>query len=298
MSARWCITVHVVNKEEFVPADVFSKDGVGYACWGYETAPQTGQKHWQMYVRFTSRKRMETVKRFLGRDDAHLEPAKGNEQQNKEYCEKEGDFGECGVFKADEGKQGKRSDLEDIAEKLNGGTAIKDIAQQHPADFIRYHGGIQAYAQAIVNPPAQREVTIIWLWGPTGTGKTHRVLTKFPDCFTVSPGRSPWDGYTAQSTILFDEFTGETNWPIDLMKRILDKWRLQLDARYNNKYAAWTTVVICTNNSPVSFYSTASGPDLDALRRRIYGRCRLVEAREDAGGLSYDQLLEQEPNPF
>lgn len=299
MSKRWCITVHVANIEEFTPASLFPSDRVDYACWGFETCPDTGRLHWHLYLRMRTRSRMETVKRFLNRDDAHCEIAKGNEQQCKDYCFKDGNnTGEYGEFKADEGKQGKRSDLEEIATKLNGGTSIKDIAQQHPADYIRYHGGIAAYALAIVNPPAQREVTVLWLWGPTGTGKTHRVLTTYPDCFTVTPGRSPWDGYTGQSVILFDEFTGEANWPIDSMKRILDKWRMQLDRRYNNAFAAWTRVVICSNSSPVTFYQNSAGPDLEAFRRRIYGNCRLVTQKECDGGPTLDEIQAQDTNPF
>lgn len=304
MSARWCITVHVQNDEEFVPRDVLTKDGVKYACWGFESAPETGQLHWHLYIRFTTRKRMDTVKRFLGRQDAHCEPAKGTEEQAREYTLKErvaGDehhWGEYGEYEKDSGKQGKRSDLEEIGEKVKQGVSIQDIARDHTADYIRYHGGIQALQVALSNPPAQRDVTVLWLWGTTGTGKTHRVLTTWPDCFTITPGRSPWDGYSNQTTILFDEFTGEANWPIDMMKRILDKWRLSLDARYNNKYAAWTRVVICSNSSPASFYSAAHGPDLDAFRRRIYGNCRLVTAKECDGGPTLEQIIAEPTNPF
>lgn len=298
MSFRWTCTVHVRTRDEYDPSAICTKDGVAFACWGFESAPTTGQLHWHVYIRFTSKKRLSTVKSFLERDDAHCELCKGSEQANIDYCGKHGDYGQIGEPKPDAGKQGKRSDLEDIAEKVKAGATLQTIAEEHSASYIRYHGGIAALSTAIAKPPASRDVEVLWLWGPTGTGKTHRILTAFPDCFSVTPGRSPWDGYTSQSLILFDEFSGELNWPLDMMKRYLDKWRLQLDARYNNKFAAWTRVVICSNNSPASFYPTASGPDIEAFRRRIYGHCRLVLQKECDGGPTLEEILQQDTNPF
>lgn len=308
MSRRWCCTVFVQNFEEWVPADKLTAgNGVEFACWGLEECPETGRWHWHVYARFNCRKRMETVKRVLGREDAHCEIANGNEAQCREYCwkttEKNGapanqeSHGSIGTFDEKNGKQGRRSDLEEVAAMVDKGDSDMAVAQAHPADFIRYHGGIAAYRIAVVNPPAVREVEVLWFWGPTGTGKTHRVLTTFPDCYSVTPGRSPWDGYTNQTTILFDEFTGEANWPLDSMKRLLDKWRMSLDARYNNKFAAWTRVVICSNSVPTSFYSTVRGPDWAAWARRIKMGCRLVETREDAGGPTFEELRAEPPNP-
>ena len=53
-----------------------------------ELAPTTGQTHWQGYLRCATRKRMTTIKRLLNRENAHLEIAKGTEQQCKDYCTK------------------------------------------------------------------------------------------------------------------------------------------------------------------------------------------------------------------
>jgi hypothetical protein len=110
----------------------------------------------------------------------------------------------------------------------------------------------------------------------------------------VNQGRDPWEGYINQKTILFDEWTDQ-QWTITEMNRFLDKWRLILQRRYHNVYAAWTRAVICCNCSPVSWYADERNTMLvDALRRRITGNCRYIEFREDQGGPSMDQLLSPE----
>lgn len=302
ISRRWNITVFA-EPGAWDPLGVLraKQAEFGYACWGYEAAPSSGRRHWHVYIRFISRKRLSTVKLFLGVDDAHCELCEGNEKQNKDYCWKDNtDTGELGEFKANEGKAGKRSDLEAIAMEVDAGATDRDIAGAHQSDYIRYHQGIAAYRLARKVVPLQRDLTILLLWGPTGSGKTHRILTTFPDIYQVVPGRDPWGQYQGEQTIVFDEWNPSL-WTVQAMNQYLDKWKVELTARYYNRYAEWTRVVICANSPPTTFYQEmfASAPMLvDAFRRRITGACHLVEAREDQGGPTIEQLIESPPNPF
>lgn len=252
MSARWSFTVN--NPGDYRPA--FNAGSMAYLVFQLERGAE-GTPHLQGYVRFTARKRMSTVKRELGNEGAHVEIAEGTEEHNRNYCTKlESRIeppSEFGVYESSAGKQGKRSDLEHVADMVAQGAPMKEIALAHPGDFIRYHHGIKAYRLAVQDkPPNQRNVEVIVLWGSTGTGKTHRVLTTWPDCYSVEPGRDPWSGYVTQETIFFDEFDWHL-WPIDKMKKILDKWPFELDRRYQNAFAAWTRVVICCNQNPATW---------------------------------------------
>jgi len=273
-SNRWMATVFDDRWiPEWKPADM------EYMVWQRERCPETGRIHVHVYIRFQGRKYMVTVKKMLGREDAHVEVCKGDEKACKDYCTKEesriqaGD--EHGTFDATAGKQGKRTDLENCADMLTAGRPMLEVANAHPSDFIRYHKGLEAYANLIKPPPpSQREVMVTVLCGPTGTGKTTRVMGQYPDCYSVTPGNHPWDQYSSQRTIFFDEFNWKM-WDIDFMKKALDKWRLPLCCRYQNKYAEWTHVVLSANSSPVEWYNDPSIPDvhLQAFRRRITGRC-------------------------
>lgn len=296
MSARWTFTLNnpPLNVDDLPGA------GVAYSVYQKEIG-ELGTPHFQGYIRFQSRKRMNTVINFfnaiMGWDGVHVEIAKGNEAQNKEYCTKEprleGPW-EYGEFKPDEGKQGKRSDLDEIADNIKTGKTLRDIAESHPSDYIRYHGGIQAiHMQLAPKPALQRNLTIVCLWGPTGTGKTHRFLTTYPDIYSVKPGRDPWGQYHGEKAILFDEFD-PTLWRITDMNRYLDKWRCLLDARYTDRYAEWELVGICANSPPQSWFSDAPPMLQEAFRRRIRNRCWEVNSQQQ----TLEEIAQTPPTPL
>lgn len=278
-----------------------------YKAWGEHVCPSTHRQHWHIYIRFSRRVYFSALKKKID-PTMNITECMGTESQCRDYMWCQGKhedkrdqrvtWGERGNFLPDAGKKGKRNDLEEIASKLAAGNAVKDIAVEHGASFIRYHGGIEALARQIQPPPqTSREVTTYVLHGPTGTGKTHRVLVGYPDAFVVLPGRNPWDEYSGQSVILFDEFRSQ-DWTITYMNKYLDKWRMTLACRYRNSWAAWTTVFICTNDNPVQFYPDEPNPLMrQAFFRRIASSCRYVGTREDMGGPSLQELIEAPPSP-
>jgi len=291
---QWCFTIN--NPNDYRPA--FKPDDMAFMCYGIERGEQNGTEHIQGYVRFLTRRRFNTAKRIIGGDhqcEPHVEHCKGTELQNREYCFKQdGEHFQQGEFQPDFGMQGRRSDLDDLAQAALSGTSLRDIATRFPTSFIRYHRGIQSLIETTAPMPAlERQVEVLILWGPTGTGKTHRTLHAWPTIYGAKPGRDPWGSYRGEKEILFDEFDHEL-WPITAMNRYLDKWRCLLDARYNDRYAAWERVVICANSNPQSWYPSAAPLLLDAFRRRIRGHCFYVDSQDP----SLEALQQQEPTPL
>nr|WAE42950.1 MAG: replication associated protein [Cressdnaviricota sp.] len=293
--ARWTWTLN--NPAEYDPQAHMGPE-VAYAIWQTERGAD-GTTHIQGYTRFHSRKRLNTVKNDMECPRLHLEAAKGNEAQNKTYCSKEatrveGPRGEYGDYDPDAGTQGLRSDLTHVTELCRTGATMTQIATAHPGDYIRYHAGIEKLAHLIAPPkPIFREVAVWVLWGDTGLGKTHRVLTTYPDCYQVcGRGRDPWGQYRGQAVLLMDEFDPSL-WTIQTMNGLLDKWRLLLDARYTDRYAEWTQIYICTNLIPTSWYADAPVVLRDSLRRRIARSCREVTSREP----TLDEIKESAPVP-
>lgn len=286
MSARWTFTFNNPPPGFELSID----DDVDYLVYQIERGSTT---HVQGYLRFKSRKRFTTALNWLhgkGMDGVHIEAAKGTEEDNKNYCTKndtriEGPF-EFGNYKGDSGKQGKRSDLEKIAKDLQEGRELKEIAIEHPADFIRYHGGIQAMQLLIAPQPSlTREISTVILWGNTGTGKTHRIMHSYPNIYSVKPGRDPWGSYRGEKEILFDEYDYE-KWSLQEMNRFCDKWRCLLDARYRDRYAEWNKVFILANSNPRSWWPMATQMLLDAFYRRLTG-IWLVNSQEP----TLDQIM-------
>jgi len=275
------------NPGEFRP--VFDESKMDYLIWQLERGGKQNTLHVQGYCRYKKRFRLRTIHSWFP-EGTWLLFARGNEQQCRDYCTKEDTrvaIGEeHGVFNPDAGKQGHRSDLSEVAAKCAAGVPLQQIVADHPVTWIRSHQGIQdLYERLAPEPPPFREVTIQVLWGPSGTGKTHRILTdpvlrQAGGIFVVRPGRGPWDRYRGQSTILFDEFNWK-KWEIFEMNQYLDKWTMDLDCRFHNKSAVWTHVVICANSSPVTWYTDSELEVQLAFRRRLGHGCRHVMAQEE-----------------
>lgn len=294
-SARWAFTY---NNPDHEPD--FREDEVAYLVYQLERGEAEDTPHLQGYVRFHRQKTLGAAKTCLNLAAAHFEIAKHPEDVNRQYCTKDDTHPpgtvrvERGHFDADQGKQGRRSDLAAIATKCQAGTALTQIAQEHPGDFIRYHAGIERLHQLTAPPPPIARDVVVWvLWGATGTGKTHRVMHAHPDCYTVAGrGRDPWGQYNGQAVLLMDEFDWE-RWSIQEMNKITDKWRYLLDARYRDRYAAWTLVYICANETPTSWWPNASQTLIDSIRRRLRAGVRLVSSQVP----TLDELKALPPNP-
>lgn len=298
-SGRWTFTVN--NPGEWRPpldvVPIRGREEPAYMIWQLERGAE-GTPHIQGYVRFYVDRTMSVVKRFLNNDGAHLEHARGNEKQNHDYCSKEDtrvegeEPHELGVYDEKAGTQGRRSDLEEIAEKILTGTPLRQVAKEHPVDYIRYHGGVDALFYLNQEPSMEpREITVWWLWGPTGVGKTHRARTQFPSIFEIQPGRDPFSGYRGQPEVLFDEFN-EQRWTLQEMNKYLDKWPCKLDCRYRDSYAAWTLVVICANQPPDGCYAGA----LHALRMAFLRRVQHVveiKTQEDNVAILRNSQMDQ-----
>lgn len=275
---RWMVTIHARPGEApYIPN--FDDKNVLFATYQVERCPRTGRVHTHIYVRFANRRKWQTVKKYFRRDDAHLDICKGTEKQCCDYVEKEESRLQRGErFRPERydekiGTQGRRSDLEDVAEKCIARQPLRAIAVAHPAAFIRYHAGIERMHQLVApEPPSVRRLQVICYWGDTGTGKTWRATHNFGKFYKVTFRQHCWDQYEAEDTVIFDEFDW-TQWPVTEMNTLLDEYPLTLQARYRARSAAWTRVIICSNDSPASWYQNVSQPLLLAFRRRIANSC-------------------------
>lgn len=295
MYARWSVVIN--NPGDYAPE--WDPKEMHFLIWQLEQGHEEETPHIQGYVRFIKRKRLSTAKKFFI-DKAHMEPAIYDEEHNYNYCSKEDTrvpetqthmFGE---YDPSQGKQGARTDLADIAEKVKQGATIHSIAEEYPSQFIRYHQGIKVLQQELASQtPFCRDVSVLVLWGETNMGKTHRIRVGAEDqgirLFVVEWGRDPFGTYQGEEMILFDEWN-DTQYPIAQMNKYLDKWRLELNCRYMNRYAAWTHVVICSNFSPLTWYGMEPLVVRRALLRRITRSVEVKSQEQDIATSPDDDL--------
>lgn len=211
--ARWVWTWYP-EESDYRPAAL--PDNVAYMIYQEEKCPKTGKLHLQGYLRLVKRSRFTALKKALNElmPNIHIAAARGTEEECRNYCTKEAtrikagkELGEYVPTMA----QGHRSDLDSVIESCKAGKPLNAIAAESPHQWIKYHKGIESLHQVLARDQKYKtvwrpEITISVLWGPTNTGKTHRVLTSHPEAYIVKPGRDPWGQYKGQDVIVFDEF--------------------------------------------------------------------------------------------
>jgi hypothetical protein len=61
-----------------------------------------------------------------------------------------------------------------------------------------------------------------WVWGDTGTGKSHYVHTTYPDCFKKSPNKW-WSGYAGEKVVYIEDVPRDWS-GVHVLKNWADKW--------------------------------------------------------------------------
>lgn len=217
-----------------------------YWIWGRERCPETDREHYQGFIVFKRTHRIPNAKRILGGGDGvHLEPRRGTRQQAVDYCRKDGDVTEWGVFEQLTFDQLFKQDLNFLKEN-------------YPAFFCRYHKGLALLKSS--NVAKWRDVDVNVIWGPTGTFKTRRVM-EMDDVYKLDPPYTWFDGYFGESILLIDDYKkGAIN--RGQLLNLCDGYKLRLETKGAHTWASWKTVYITSNFSP-------DGWACDALKRRI-----------------------------
>lgn len=289
---RWVATLYnnyansITRLDELYDAGKVRK----YVCQE-EQCPRTGRLHLQLFLVLDKRLRRGQLQRLLDQNDGHFEIAGGSDKQNRDYCTKaESATGEHRCERGDfaEASQGKRSDLQRVAELVRGGHSLAEIASQETASYIKYHKGIKDAISVIPRNP-RKFLQVVVLYGPSGVGKS-RFVREFAkrnelSVFSKDTGvNNIWfDGYTHQDVLLLDDFE-----PKDVPFRNLLKWMdvYELNVQVKGGYvcANWSYVFVTTNVHPDLWYVEQDQMSRDALQRRIKWRLQC-----DSGSFATEQ---------
>jgi len=272
-SRIWCFTLQA--QDSVVESWTNSKDGVlknpdeSLVQGGYyqiERAPTTGKIHAQGFLVLKRKAVFSTVKKLY--PEAHWEPAKGTQKQNIAYCSKSEtkvqgpfQFGQMQV-------PGKSKPLQSAIKLIKDGYGLKKVWDEYPEMVMLHSRGLSAgLCLQLGESPAWRSLEVHWYWGETGVGKTRRAFHEDPKLYYVVDKGKWWDGYTGQSTILFDEFYGEIQ--MKNMLRWLDGYPCQVPIKGGFVWAHWTKVYITSNTDPKQMYPNVPVQVRAAFFRRI-----------------------------
>ena len=190
-----------------------------------------------------------------------------------------------------ENEKGSRNDLIELTQMIEAGASDYEIMQENKEAYARYFNYIENTRKAINENKGSQEretLQVFYYYGDTGTGKSHTARHNHDrkDIFVVSDYKNPWDNYKGQPVLILEEY--RSNFFATLLLQILDKYPLELPARYSNNFACWTTVYIISNIPPQDQY-----PNIDEATKKAFYR-RINEVKD----FSIDKILTYRIDPI
>jgi len=284
-SKRWLFTLNNYTEDEHDAVRDYAQDCcnrdhrhsaptpcVGFLCFGREHG-EGGTPHLQGYLELRVKKSLAALKRLPGLTRGHFEIARGTSEENITYCSKSIDDGTEFFRVGDCISQGQRTDLLSIREALARGETPAAACGDDFTTFLRYHRGLEAYQRAIFSTPRKHLTSLVWIWGPTGSGKSR--LANFEastwgdgNYFSAGDKTGQWfDGYLGQKAAIFDDITPESRIRPDLFLNLIDRYPLLVPVKGGFVHWRPTIVYITSNYSPVEIYGTE--PNWAAFVRRL-----------------------------
>lgn len=272
---RWfCLTDWNLNTAENYQKLMDSKN-IRFLAWGLEICPSTKTAHHQAFLYFENTRTWDSkslgrIGKWWGDKHCNVEAMFGNISQNEKYCSKDGIYETLG----EKPEQGKKHDLEVLKDRVLNGTRVDAIAVEEPLSFHMYGRTLERLEAISLRKVWRTERTQdLWLWGPTGTGKSHKAYDGFhPDTHYVKNLNEMkyWDGYTGQQVVVFNEFRGQCS--LGELLDLVDKWPKDLSWKCKEKVPFLAKKLIVTScKHPKDIYLNAldNNECYDQLERRF-----------------------------
>lgn len=233
--------------------------------YGHEMGDKEGTSHLQGYVYLHNQSTLTALKKRIGIKEIHLEGAKGSPEQNFDYCTKQDteNYYERGIRP----KQGRRTDLTNINQEIHSGTSMRALCEKDISlQGIKHAEALLKYVE---QPRPIGLIEVIWIHGPTGTGKTKYVYNHYNDIFRPISFKW-WEGYDAHETVLIDEFRKDFCKFHQLLSPLLDIYPFRVETKGGSRQARYNTLIITSCYHPAEVYDTRE--DVHQLLRRITKR--------------------------
>ena len=265
--------------------EVADQLGIRLLVFGKEIAPTTGTPHLQGYIHFKPNcsKSMKAVHRLPGFARVALMcNQRGSPQQCYDYVIKGEEkipgseqvkiLGETFWQYGSIPEQGKRTDLQETLKAFtNSGFDLKRVAQECPDQFVKYHRGFQAMASLLNDKTRSWKTVVIWLHGPTGTGKSmtaYKLTENGVPCYYKDCHSAWWDGYTTQPVCVLDDYRPEMC-TFSALLNLLDRYPLSLQVKGSQVQCLFKYLIVTTPKNPSQTWIRQDEEHLQQLERRV-----------------------------
>lgn len=254
----WDFTINNPTEEDLKCLENWSTE-VNRLVVSHEIGEE-GTPHYQGRVTFLRAYRLTGLKKL--HETAHWEKTKC--AQDSLYCmKKDSEI----LINVNNRAQGARKDITDAVDCLKSSKSLKRVAQEHPETFLKFHKGLQALQQILIEPRNQQP-TVTVLVGPTGSGKSRKAKELCNNPWIWTPTREKWfDGYAGQTDVIFEEFRGQL--PFGMLLSLLDRYDCPVQYKGGSTEFAATNIIITSPTRPEEWYSNDGSDKIDQLMRRV-----------------------------
>lgn len=239
-------------------------DPICYLKGQQEIGNDTGYHHYQVVVACSRRVTIRQLKDALGSRSAHCEPTRSeaaNAYVFKDDTAVPNTRFEMGALQI---SRARRTDWDAVL-----GSAQRGDLQAIPSDIlIRNYSAIRRIGVDFATPQPRPSINVKVLWGPSGTGKTHRAWQEAGlDAYIKNPNTKWWDGYRGQTNVIIDEFVGRID--ISYILTWLDKYPCFAEIKGFSVPLQAVNFWITSNIDPQFWYMDITDHQRAALLRRL-----------------------------
>lgn len=269
---NWCFTLNNPSKDD--EDSLVDTLPYQYLIFQYEMG-EGETMHMQGYFVLQRKMRLTALKKLL--PTAHFEIRQGTHEEAKRYCCKadtrqDGPY-EYGSEKGIAKKKGQRTDILKLKADIDAGKTYEEIADDNFGNWLRYEKGIRSYRNLKTKDrkfEQGEKPKIIIYWGPSGTGKSSRVMKEYPNAYwltkpQVQTAEVLWQDYEGQEVVVFDEFYSWIQY--DKLLRICDYYPEKVRMLYGSAKLQAKTFVFTSNQNPDLWYDKVK--DKSAWNRRL-----------------------------
>lgn len=308
-SRKWQITINnPLDKQldhQAIRDNLAQLKSCVYWCMANEVGLENKTPHTHVYLHLKSPARFSRIKKLF--PDAHIEQVRGSAAENKAYVEKSGKwaddaksdtsipdtFEEWGELPEEPG-QGFRSDIAQLYSMIFDGMSNAEIMAANP-ELAVHISRMDKIRQDILEDRYRttwRDLTVIYIFGATETGKTRGVMEEhgYGNVYRVTDYAHPFDRYACEPVLCLDEFRDSII--LSCLLTYLEGYPLSLPARYANRVACYETVYIISNIDLSKQYRNVQIEEEATWRaflRRIH---KVIEYKEDGSIIDHGNAMD------
>lgn len=248
-------TLNEVLKYDSLIEELKKLKSCDYCISAKEIAPSTGHEHIHIYAHFSNPYKLS--KKIL-RNGAHVDVCRGSPQQNITYVKKDGNIlDEWGEVP----HQGSKTvgDLKSIDDP-------KDLAWNEYNTWLR----VKNTPQKIKKDEWNKEIKVIYIYGPSGVGKSTRAHELVPDEFEeVKYVNGFWNGIVdGTGCCIYDDFRDSHMKPSEFIN-FIDYRVHNLNIKGGNVKNKYNLIIITSIQSPYDIYHNISDEQREQWIRRM-----------------------------